>query len=172
MADTTTHFIQVAWVVADLEKSMQRWLTTAQVGPFYVFRHAKVERVSYRGAPATLDFSAALTQAGPIQIELIEQHGDTPSAYRDSFAPGQEGFHHLCMMTHGFDAEIERHRKEGSVAATEGVFGDMRFAYIDTRARLGHMTEIIEDRASIREMFKMVADAAEGWDGKNPIRVI
>jgi Glyoxalase/Bleomycin resistance protein/Dioxygenase superfamily len=172
MTEQCASFFQVAWIVNDLEASMRRWLTTARCGPFFVVPHSKVERVLYRGAPATLDFSTALAQAGPIQIELIEQHSDGPSAYRDVYAKGQEGFHHLCMMTHAFDADLERHRLEGSVVATQGAFGDMRFAYVDTRSRLGHMTEIIEDRASIRELFKMVADAAINWDGANPVRVL
>jgi hypothetical protein len=172
MNEPTTSFFQVAWVVNSLEDSMQRWLTTTRCGPFYVVPHAKVERVLYRGAPASIDFSTALAQTGPIQIELIEQHSDGPSAYRDVYAKGQEGFHHLCMMTNSFDADLERHRLEGSPVATQGAFGDMRFAYVDTRARLGHMTEIIEDRASIRQLFKMVADAAVDWDGTKPVRYL
>jgi len=88
------------------------------------------------------------------------------------YPKGQEGFHHLCMMTNDFDAELAHHRSEGSPAATQGAFGDMRFAYVDTRARLGHMTEIIEDRESIKAMFKVIADAAASWDGTDPIRYL
>jgi hypothetical protein len=172
MAREKTDFFQAAWVVDDLEKSVQRWLTTARIGPFFIVPHVKVQGIRYRGRPATIDFSTALAQAGPIQIELIEQHDDGPSAYRDVYPRGREGFHHLCMMTNAFDAEIERHGSEGSEVATQGQFGDMRFAYVDTRARLGHMTEIIEDRVSIREFFEVIADAAVGWDGTHPIRVI
>jgi Glyoxalase/Bleomycin resistance protein/Dioxygenase superfamily len=151
---------------------MRRWLTTARIGPFFVVSHVKVGQVKYRGAPATLDFSSALAQAGPIQIELIEQHGDRPSAYRDAFPRGKEGFHHVAMMTQTYDADLERYRSEGNVAATEGMFGDMRFAYVDTRAQLGHMTEIIDDCESIKKIFKMVADAAVDWDGSDPIRYV
>ncbi len=172
MAHAATSLIQAAWVVNDLEQSMQRWIETLRVGPFFVVPHCKVEGVSYRGAPAPLDFSAALAQAGPMQIELIQQHGDGPSAYRDMFAKGQEGFHHCCVMTNTFDADLERHRAAGSSAATQGSFGDMRFAYVDTRPHLGHMLEIIEDRDSIKNIFKMIADAAVDWDGRNPIRYL
>jgi len=170
MAGICTGLIQAAFIVNDLEAAVRRWITTAGVGPFFIVPHAKVERVQYRGAPAILDFSAALAQAGPLQIELIQQHNDGPSAYRDTYPKGQEGFHHVCMMTNHFDAELERHRAEGSATATQGAFGDMRFAYVDTRARLGHMTEVIEDRVSIKAMFKVIADAAANWDGSDPIR--
>jgi hypothetical protein len=165
-------WFQVAWVVDNLETAVQRWLSTPRVGPFFIIPHVKVQDVQYRGKPATLDFSTAIAQAGPIQIELIEQHNDGPSAYRDVYPKGSEGFHHLCMITNDFDAELERHRRQGSEPATQGQFGDMRFAYVDTRRRLGHMSEIIEDRSSIREFFKVIADAAVDWDGNDPIRHI
>jgi Glyoxalase/Bleomycin resistance protein/Dioxygenase superfamily len=168
--ERSTHLFQVGWLVNDLEAAINHWITAARVGPFFIVPHVEVKDVLYRGAPAVLDFSAALAQAGPIQIELIEQHSPGPSAYRDVFAKGEEGLHHLATMTSSFHADVERHRLQGSVAVTEGFFGDMRFAYVDTRAQLGHMTEIIEDRESIKQIFKTVADASIDWDGSNPIR--
>jgi hypothetical protein len=172
MTASSKGLIQAAFIVNDLEEAVRRWVRTARVGPFYIVPHAKVERVLYRGVPAVLDFSAALAQAGPLQIELIEQHSAAPSAYRDVYPKGSEGFHHVCMMTHDFDSELARHAAEGSPTATQGAFGDMRFAYVDTRSQLGHMTESIEDRASIKEMFKMIADASVGWNGENPMRYL
>jgi hypothetical protein len=172
MVRTPTNLFQAAWVVNDLEKSIRHWLATTGIGPFFVVPHAKVERILYRGAPATLDMSVGIAQAGPIQIELIQQHNDGPSAYRDMYPKGQEGFHHLCTMTNSFDADVDRYRSQGCAAATQGAFGDMRFVYVDTRASLGHMTEIIEDRDSIKKMFKLIADAAVGWHGDDPIRYL
>jgi Glyoxalase/Bleomycin resistance protein/Dioxygenase superfamily len=170
LSDKPKNLFQAAWVVNDLEEAMRRWIATARIGPFFVVSHVRVERVKYRGAPGTLDFSSALAQAGPMQIELIEQHSDGPSAYRDAFPKGNEGFHHVAMMTQTYEADLELLRSAGNVAATEGMFGDMRFAYVDTRARLGHMTEIIDDCESIKKIFKKVADAAVDWDGTDPIR--
>ena len=172
MPHATTSLMQAAWVVNDLEQSIHRWVDTLRVGPFFVVPHCKVDKVQYRGAPATLDFSAALAQAGPMQVELIQQHNDGPSAFRDVFKKGQEGFHHCCVMTNTFEADLERHRSAGSIAATQGFFGDMQYAYVDTRARLGYMLEIIEDRDSIKVLFKMIADAAVDWDGSTPIRYL
>lgn len=165
-----TRFFQHGILVNDLDEAIERWLRSARVGPFYVMRHVQVADFLYRGQPATIDFSTALAQAGPLQIELIQQHSAGPSAYRDTFAPGQEGFHHLCTFVEDFDAEVAHHAAHGSVMAAEGAFGDMRFGYLDTRTQIGCMTEIIEDRASIRALFKLVADAAEGWDGRDPVR--
>jgi hypothetical protein len=165
-------FFQSAWIVADLQQAMRRWQETLKVGPFYVIAHPPLERMKYRGAPAELDISVGLAQAGPLQIELIQQHSPGPSAYRDVFLPGQEGFHHVCSFTQDYDAELAHYAALGCAAATEGAFGDMRYAYVDTRSRLGHMTEIVEDRESIRSIFKIIADAAIGWNGNDPIRYL
>ena len=37
----------------------------------------------YKGKPADLDFSGALSYTGSMQIELIKQHCDTPSIYNE-----------------------------------------------------------------------------------------
>lgn len=173
MSGFPQQFFQAAWIVNDLEEAINRWVKTAQVGPFFVIPHSEVQDVRYRGGQSIdLDFSVALAQAGPIQIELIQQHNEGPSAYRDTYAAGQEGFHHMCGFVDDYDAEVERQARLGFPVAHAGWVGDMRFAYLDTRASLGFMTEIIEDRQYVRDLFKMVADAAVGWDGDEPVRFL
>ena len=51
---------------------------------------------TYRGAESKLDLQVAVAQAGPVQIELIEQFCDRPSVYRDLFGTGESGFHQIC----------------------------------------------------------------------------
>lgn len=164
-------FFQIAWIVDDLDAAVGQWLTQG-IGPFFLFRHSPVLDFKYRGTASDIDFSVALAQYGAMQIELIQQHGDRPSQYRDSFAPGEGGFHHMARLTSDLDADIEMYRKQGFEPAAEGTFGDMRFAYIDTRPALGHMTEIMEDKASIREMFDLVTQSSLAWDGSDPVRTI
>ena len=38
---------------------------------------------TYRGTASGVDMQVAVAQAGPVQIELIQQHCDRPSVYRD-----------------------------------------------------------------------------------------
>lgn len=164
--------VQMAWIVDDLETAMQKWLRTTKIGPFYVFSHAKIENCIYRGQPAILESSAALAQAGPVQIELIQQHSDGPSAYRDIVAAGQTGFHHVATFCPDFDAAVADYLAKGKVLATEGSFGDMRFAYVDSRDDSGSMIELIEAKESIQSVFATVAKAAENWNGQDPIRLL
>lgn len=167
----SANYLQMSWIVNDLRRSMEDWLARTGVGPFFVMEDLRPGPVWYRGQPSELVFHVALAQAGPIQIELIQQVSDGPSAYRDSFAPGEEGFHHLAVIVPDYDREIALYRAQGFVPATEAIFGEMRYAYVDARTGpAGCMIEVMEDNPGIRDLFRTVAEAARDWDGKDPIR--
>jgi hypothetical protein len=162
--------LQNAWVVDDLKKAMHQWTSLWGVGPFFVMEHVPMENIHYRGRPAKLDCSIALAQSGRTQIELIEQHCDNRSAYRDYVPKGKSGFHHVAVIARDYDKELAEYASKGLAVATNGTFGDMRFAYIDAWREVDCVIELVEDRPSIREYFAKVARAAEGWDGSDPVR--
>ena len=162
--------VQMAWVVNDLEEAAHRFHRIYRCGPFLMNRHIKLGDPRYRGIPMRTDFSTALAQAGDVQIELIQQHDDTPSVYRDLHAAGSEGFHHVAMIVPDVAEEVERYRALGFAAAFEGRFGNAEFAYVDTVPAIGHMTEILPDNDMLRGFFGMVRRAAEDWDGREVIR--
>lgn len=164
-------FFQVAWVVDDIDVAMNNWVKEG-IGPFFVIRDPPVEYVEYRGQPSDLKFSAAFAQSGHIQIELLCQKNDVPSYYRDSYAPGESGFHHMNRIVADYDAEIASYRARGVEIAGEGRSGGMRFAYMDTRKSIHMMTEIIEENAGLTEFFKVISDASVNWDGSDPIREV
>jgi catechol 2,3-dioxygenase-like lactoylglutathione lyase family enzyme len=113
----------------------------------------------------------AIAQSGGVQIELIQQHCDRPSAYRDLIASGASGFHHVGLYCDDYDANYAWYAGQGYVAAIDGKFGEMRFAYFDTSADIGCMVELIEQNAVQSEFFARIAAAADGWDGvTDPIR--
>ena len=169
---STQNFFQIAWVVDDLTSAMHRWLDTTRVGPFFVASHARAENVLYRGSTIELDTSVALTQAGVMQIELIQQHNDGPSAYRDSVPAGQDAMHHMGAITDDFDAELARYRQAGVAVPYEVTFGGIRVAYFDTRPAIGCMTELVERHPAYEGLSAMIAEAAADWDGTDPIRQI
>ncbi|MFD2498635.1 hypothetical protein ACFSTI_06955 [Rhizorhabdus histidinilytica] len=96
--------VQNAYVVRDLDEAMVRWNRTLGIGPFLVRRHIALRDVLYRGRPASLDISAAHAQAGDIQIELVMQHCDQPSAFRDMFDGTGKG----CTMSRSFPRTMMR----------------------------------------------------------------
>lgn len=163
--------VQVCWVVDDIDAAMANWTQVMGIGPFLIFRDLKIDTVRYRGTPTSTHFSIAMAQAGGVQVELAQQHCDNPSAYRDLVAKGRNGLHHIAIYVSDYDAALAHFTDQGLVAAIDGTFGDMRFAYVDTAEKLGCMVEIIEANPVQDDIFARVAAAAQGWDGvTDPVR--
>lgn len=148
------------------------WVRTTGIGPFLLVSHVVLAEYDYRGKPGRgLDFSVALAQSGGLQIELVQQHCDSPSAYRDTIGRGQTGFHHLAVYTPDYDEACRHYADQGFASAVQGVFGEMRFSYVDTSAAIGCMVELVEEAPAQTEFFLRVAAAAKNWDGvTDPIR--
>lgn len=166
------HLMQAAFIVDDVEAAAKAWIAATGIGPFFLVPHIELAEATYRGAPSEgIDFSVALAQSGGTQIELIQQHCDRPSAYRDTIAKGQTGFHHFCVYTADYDACRQRYVDQGFAVAIDGKFGAMRFCYVDTSPTLGCMIEIVEQDDAQTDAFTRIAEAAADWDGvTDPIR--
>ena len=169
MAGDRIEYVQNCWVVANIDDAMQGWLA-AGVGPF--FRHdSHYPEALYRGTPVPLSFKCALAQAGPVQIELIEQTSPGPSAYRDIVAEGQSGFHHMCRIVDDVDREVDALAARGIKVATEfSPMPGMRVVYADTRPEIGCMLEVVPALPVLLSLQWTVAEAAKNWDGRDPIR--
>lgn len=171
---TDRKIFQNAWVVPDLYEAAMKWVEFYGVGPFYITKDLTIGNVQYRGQPGELTMSVGLAQAGPVQIELIHQHSKGPSAYRDMYAEGQSGFHHCCVFSRDYRADMEAYPKAGYPAVTYGggEGGVPHFAYFDARKDFDIFLEIVEPNDAITASFERVRQAAETWDGKtDPIRI-
>jgi len=164
-------FFQLGFVVDDLLGTAERWTRVHGVGPFHVTPPIEAA-CTYRGTESAVHVQTAFAQAGPVQIELIEQLCDRPSAYRDLFAKGESGFHQLCTLTPDYHAKRAHFDRLGYEVASEfdSVWGWV--GYFDTFADFGFITEVVEDSPAIRAQMKKIADACATWDGTDPIRRI
>ncbi len=164
--------VQVAYVVDDVEKSALKMVEAFGAGPFFIGDSIPLSHCLYRGKETPLDHTNACGWWGDVMVELVQQNNDGPSAFRDMYAPGEEGFHHMATFVKDFDAEVARYEALGhpaaNIATTEN--GGIRFAYIDARSLVGHMIEFYEDIPAIRGFYAMIEDASKGWDGSDPIR--
>lgn len=158
--------IQNAYFVTDLDAAVDRWHERWGLGPFIIRRHIALPYVRYRGREASLDISAAYVQAGDIMVELVTQHDDTPSAFREMFRAGQEGFHHVAVVPDDYDALLARYAAAGFEVVTELRTASGRgAAYIDTRPWLGHFVEVYSPSEGLSALYRDVAAAAANWDG-------
>ncbi|RJG03211.1 VOC family protein [Noviherbaspirillum sedimenti] len=168
---------QFAYVVRDIEEACHHWINVFGAGPFFHVPHLKVAKQLYRGEPSREDSSHALGFCGNINIQLIQQHNDAPSMYRDMYPDGGQGFHHMMFFTDEFEFDRSRMVENGCPVVEEifeqGKHGGGRIAYVDARDKVGGFIEIYEDNPVIRELFAAWKAEHDRWDRKtDPIRLI
>jgi hypothetical protein len=164
--------MQNSWVVTDIDAAMRHWVRTTGIGPFLVVKGLTLDDQCYRGKPAaaSIEVTFALAQAGDIQIELVAQHNEVKSAYRDLIPAGQSGFHHMALYSHDYDADLADYTRAGFEVAFSGAFAGKRSCYVDTSPSIGYMMELIEASDAQAGFFAKIIDAAKDWDGTDPIR--
>ncbi len=167
---------QIGIVVRDLDAALQYWTEVLGVGPFFVLRNLSPEDYRYRGKPSPPPvLSIALGNSGDVQVELIQQHDNHPSAYRDFLEAGQEGIQHVSawLTPKDYDATMTQRLAAGVPVAHEGRIPGrgVRFAYFATDAPGGLMYEIADlIRPETYSLHQTIAEAAQEWDGSNPVQ--
>ena len=160
--------MQIAYVVPDLQQAITHW-NAMGIGPFHVFRHLKLKSVRYLSASTDADFSMAIGYMGDIQLELIEQHNDAPSIYKDyldRFPVG--GQQHLAVIADDYDRDLAFLEARGVVPVQEVVtMNDKRACYVNTDVIPGGMIEILEQDKTMMGLFDVIKKGCHEWDGVN-----
>ena len=142
-------------------------------GRFFVLRHIALSSSVHRGVARPFDHSSAYGQWGSVMVELVVQHNPDDSALHEMFpyGSGREGLHHAALFVNDLDAAIARFEAQGTPLAQLSVTtGGTAFAFVDTRASLGHMLELYEPTEQLTGFYDFVAEAAQGWDGGDLLR--
>ena len=160
--------IQNAYIVNDIKATCEKWNAIYGVGPFIVIEHFPLIEVRHDGQVVDLDMSVAFVQSGDLNIELIQQHNDGPSAFRDMYPAGQEGFHHVALICDDYDAEVAKFEAAGYPLKMRFQTGpDTSLSYVDTRPAFGHMLELYQDGPGLHALYGLIRESAENWDGKD-----
>lgn len=162
---------QVAFTVADIEAEIARYGREFGVGPWFLRGPFTPENARYRGRPTHVSLSLAMAFSAHLMIELVQQHNDEPSVYRETIERTGYGFHHFGVATADFDARSDSYRKSGF----EPVFTDRtpvgtRIAYFDCKGTMPGMIELIEMNSSQERRYSRIYAEAAAWDGTDPIR--
>lgn len=164
-------YMQLCWVVTDLDAAIDHWVKTAGAGPFFVFDTVSFDDSNYRGTPMDIaPMHAAMGQFGDTQIELVQPKGDDPGIWCDLVPFGKSGFHHTGLYCEDYDAQRAAYLDAGSEMAFEGLMMGAKTCYIDTSPTLGFMTELVTANPVAEQVFGAIRSASEGWDGKDPVR--
>jgi glyoxalase/bleomycin resistance protein/dioxygenase superfamily protein len=165
---------QNGYVVTDMEAALHHWTTVLGVGPFYLIETVALDWFRCRSSEEPPVMSIALANSGPLQIELICQHDETPSMFREFLADGPEGLQHIAYWSTRFQADHDRLVGAGYEPTQEGQIGgpDGRFAYFASAGPRGTVLELSDVSGAKGKFFEHIREASEGWDGSRPVRTV
>ncbi|MCY1673062.1 VOC family protein [Novosphingobium sp. SL115] len=166
---------QVAFFVEDVRAAARAHHATFGSGPFFVADNIPLARAVHRGVERPLDHSSAYGQWGDVMVEFVAQNNPGPSPFHDLFSEGSGrwGMHHVAVWVDDVDAELARFAAQGAPCALRAEMTDgFVFAFADTSATLGVMTELYAPAPVLVDFYAMVAQAAKDYRGTDPIQTI
>lgn len=166
---------QVCWVVPDIQASMHHWAETLGIGPWFLMPNLRPGDFECAGKPSDVEISLAVAYSGKLQLELIQQHNDAASMYKDSIDAGRTpGQHHLGFFRRDYDTRLERALSSGYRIGHSGTLGKgaIRFAYLATEKEPGMIAELVELTDPAEASFVTMHRAALDWDGTNPVQTV
>lgn len=152
MAETQAGFgsvDQVAVVVRDLDRAMERYVAEFGIEPWsvYTFEPGWIRDMTFRGREQGYTMKLALADANGTMYELIEPVRG-PNSYQEFLDKRGEGLHHLGYFVDDLDAAIRNMEGKGYAMLQSGrgigVDGDGGYAYFETEGALGCIVEAIE----------------------------
>lgn len=159
--------VQLAYAVDDVVAAARRW-SARGIGPFFVIEHIAVHDARVNGVPSTFDHSSAYGQWGALMVELICQHDDGAERI-----VGSSGLHHVAGFVDDFATAASELVAAGCPEVLYAETGaGMSFGFYDARGEHGHLVEIYERTERLAGFYEMVRAAADGWDGRDPVRML
>ena len=163
--------VQIAYAVDDVVEAAERHARDYGMGPFFVSRHIPLASVTHRGQVGSFDHSSAYGQWGSVMVELVCVHSATPVELATEVRRSP-GLHHMAYFVDDLDAEEARLEALGHPQVMLAATGSgVRFAF-HRAANLGHFFELYEPSPGLLGFYAMVRDAAAGWDGSDPVRIV
>jgi hypothetical protein len=162
--------VHVSYEVPDIPAAVDAWVSTFGAGPFFLLERQVFDQVTHNGAPAAWDHSAAFGQWGPIGVELQHTYEISPE---DTLRPAIVGRgnapNHVAYVSADPVGESTRLEQLGFPQVLFAQSGpvELRFHYVPL---LGHAIEIHKESPFLLDFFAMIAKAAQGWDGTDPLR--
>jgi hypothetical protein len=166
------HPRQVAYIVTDLEAAIRDHARTFGSGPFFVSELDNAECV-YRGGPGRINARFALGQWGDVQLEFIENLGDSPSVFRELEAPDirRPVFHHVCVLPENQEEAVAEFVAQGMPVVHEfRTPVGTKIVIVDALEQHGFFIELHERTPAIEGVYANIRRFSERFDGERLIR--
>ena len=162
--------MQMAFVVEDFDEPIEFWTKKMNIGPFFKLEHLNVKDLYYMDKPVNLDFSVAIAYTGNMQIELVNQHCDTPSIYNEYVQNEKGVLHHLCTLTDDIENDIKILESQGYINLQGGKTQDNgKFAYLHTKDKKDPIFELAQLSKAGLGFFDIMHEASKKWDKKTAV---
>jgi hypothetical protein len=161
-----------AYVVDDIEATVERLGTELGAGPFFLAKDVPLQNVMSRGEAAEFAHDSAFGAWGGSAIELIQPARLAPARVEKRFGGPRPRLQHVGYVVSAESVGVLRREldERGVSEYLSSQLGDLDATLHDASAVLGHDLEIHADCGALHEFFGMVRDAADGWDGSEPLR--
>ena len=163
--------VQQGYVVPDIHAGIAHWLARG-VGPFFVEYLVGFDGLVGKKA-VKLELVAAFAYSGDQQIEVIEPKGSTSCIYSDYLEENPRGgLQHLAVWVDDIDEKLAELEAASARYEVRQRYGDGH-AYIDSIDQPGVMIQLMAHNPIIDELFSIIKQASESWNGiQDPIRKI
>ncbi len=163
---------QIAFVVEDLGRAIEHFVRDQRAGPFFVLEHFLQPGQIYRGEESRADVALAMGFSGQTWFELIQPLDSEPSIYRETIEARGYGFHHHGISFADVEAELPRFQAGGWQEVFRSAVptgGDVIYLENPASPSPGFL-ELLPATRGMDDAFTRFWEAAQGWDGKDPIR--
>lgn len=138
--------VQIGIVVADLEKTVNVLQSLFGLGPFRFIEwpNRPDSKYFFHGRQEPIRIRQAFTQAGPLELELIQPLEGENNAYRQFLDEKGGGIHHVLFETKDMDETLATLAAEGVEVLQngDGIRPGTRWALLDTQALAGFLLEL------------------------------
>lgn len=162
----------VGYAVSDIERAAHAWAAAVGAGPFFLLGRMTFDSAVSDGAPARWDHSAAFGQWGSIAIELQQMHDTAPERLATALDVPPPAINHVAYVTDTPEAESERLAAAGHALVLHATSGPIDLRFHEGHGQFGHAIEIHRRTDFLVDAFKGFAEAADGWDGRDPLRTL
>jgi hypothetical protein len=160
---------QFGFIVEDLDSAIAQWVALG-VAPWLVVRDLPMERCQYRGTLSEPVISIGLSNSGDMQIELIQQHGGTPSIYQEFMKATGGGLNQVAYWVEDLDAVRADAMSAGWTEVWRGdEEGPTRFSYLEHPDSPVAIVELMELNDMTSAMGSAIQAAAEAWAPGQPV---
>jgi hypothetical protein len=164
----------VAFVAPDFDVAVQRLLKSG-VGPVFTMRRIR-PAARFRGARHDPLISAAFAYSGGIQMEVVCQHDETPSAYLEFIKRHPAGgFQHTAYFCDTFQNALAGAEAKGQAFEVvqefiEPVSGVAYEVYVEPKGGVDPLLAQLMIHGPMEPFFAEMERISATWDGTEPER--